>query len=130
MSVANYKRNRYTWQNVYLFACIYTKRKSLGILLDFFVGSNCGLKYNIIPVGPSTKIEIAIAIICNNAERNGKRKSRVAFIDFRGIKVYSKLKCANKLVPIGESILSRNWINRLSYKGLKTSPAIEMVSYL
>ena len=79
-------------------------------------GTNHGLEYNTAPVGASTKIEKAMAFICNNAKRNGKRKSRVVSIDFRGIKVYSKLQCANKLVPIGESILSQNWINRCSYR--------------
>ena len=54
-------------------------------------GTNCGLEYNTAPVGPSTKIEKAMAIMCNNAERNGKRKSRIAFIDIRETKVYSKL---------------------------------------
>ena len=43
--------------------------------------------------------------------------------------MYSKLQCANKLVPIGESILSQNWINRLSYKSLKISPTKWLVTY-
>ena len=71
-------------------------------------GTNRGLKYNTAPAGPSTTIEKAMEIMCNNAKHNGKRKSRVASIDFKGTKVYSKLQCANKLVPIGESILSQN----------------------
>ena len=86
-------------------------------------GTNCRLKYNTAPVDLSTKIEKAIAIICNNAERSRKRKSRVASINFRGTKVYLKLQCGNNLVAMGESILSQKWINRLSDKSLKTSPS-------
>ena len=92
-------------------------------------GTNRGLKYNTAPVGPSTKIEKAFTIICNNAERNGKRKSRVTSIDFRGTKVYSKLQCTNNLVPIGECILSQNWINVFLYKSLKISPLKWLVTY-
>ena len=77
-------------------------------------GTNCGLKYSTARVGPSTNIEKAMAILYNNTERNGKRKSRIASINLIGTKVYSKLQCANKLVPIGEYILSQNWINRFS----------------
>ena len=92
-------------------------------------GTNRGLKHDTALVDPSTEIEKTIATICNNAEHNGKRKSRVASIDFRGTKVYSKLQCANKLIPIGECILSQNWINRLSQKSLKISPSKWLVTY-
>ena len=66
-----------------------------------------------------------MAIMCNNAKHNGKRKSRVASINFKGTKAYSKLKCANKFVPIGEYNLSQNWINRF----LKISPSKQLVTY-
>ena len=79
-------------------------------------GTNRGLKYNAARDGPSTKIEKVMAIMCNNAERNGKRISRVSSINFRGTRIYSKLQCAYKLVLIGEYILSQNWINKFSYK--------------
>ena len=70
-----------------------------------------------------------MAIMCNNAKRNGKRTSRVDSIDFRGTKVYSKLKCGNKLVPVGECILSQNWINGFSYKSLKILPSKWLLTY-
>ena len=41
---------------------------------SIYQGTNCELKFNTAPVGPSTKIENSMAIICNNAKRNGKRK--------------------------------------------------------
>ena len=93
-------------------------------------GTNHGLKYNIAPVDPSTKIEKTMTIICNNAKRNGNRKSRVASIDLRGTKINSKLQCANKYVPIGDSILSQDWINKFSYKSSYENIAIKVVSYL
>ena len=71
-------------------------------------GTNLRLKCNTIPVGPNTKIKKIMAIMCNNAKRNGKRKSRVASINFRGTKAYSKVKCGIKLVLIGEGILYHN----------------------
>ena len=38
-------------------------------------GTNSGLKYNSTPVGSSTNIEKALAIICNNSERTGTEKN-------------------------------------------------------
>ena len=70
-----------------------------------------------------------MAIMCNNTKHNRRRKSRVASVDLRGTKVYSKLKCGNKLVPIGEDILGHNWTKRFSYKSLKTSPSKWLVTY-
>ena len=58
-----------------------------------------------------------------------EKKNRVASINFRETKVYSNLQRANKLVPIGESILSQNWINRFLYKSLKISPSKWLVTY-
>ena len=86
-------------------------------------------EYNTAPVDPSTEIEKAMAIMCNITERNKKRKSRVSSIDFRGTKVYSKLKCANKLVPIGKYILSQNWIKKFSYKIFNILPSKWLVTY-
>ena len=43
--------------------------------------------------------------------------------------MYSKLQCVNKVVPIGKSILSQNWINRFSYKSLKILPPNWSVTY-
>ena len=64
-----------------------------------------------------------MAIMCNNAKLNGKRKGTVASINFLRTKVYSKPKCRNKLVPTGGFILHHNWIKRFSYKSLKISPS-------
>ena len=64
--------------------------------------------------------------MCKN---NGKRKSRVASIDCRGTKVYSKLKSGNQLVPIGEDILYHNWIKIFSYKKSKISPSKCLITY-
>ena len=62
------------------------------------------MKYNIVPVGLITKIEISLVITCNNAERS--EKSKFVSIVFREMKVYSKLKCGDKLIPVGENLLS------------------------
>ena len=58
--------------------------------------------------------------MCNNSERNEK-KEKIAPIDFRGAKVYSKLKCSDKLVQIVDNILFQNWTIRLCYKSIKVS---------
>ena len=60
-------------------------------------GTNRGLKYNSAPVGQSTNIEKASAIMCNNSERTRTKKKRIASKDFWGSKVYSKLKYSNKI---------------------------------
>ena len=39
-------------------------------------GTNRGLKYNSAPVGPSTNIEKAWAIMCINSERTGTKKKK------------------------------------------------------
>ena len=44
-------------------------------------GTNRGLKYNSAPVGPSTNIEKALAIMCNNAERSVTKKKKIASKD-------------------------------------------------
>ena len=46
--------------------------------------------------------------MCNNTKRNRKRKSRVASIDFRGTKAYSKLQCDHDI--------SVRWWNRYYQK--------------
>ena len=45
-------------------------------------GTNRGLKYNSAPVGPSTNIEKALAIMCTNSERTGTKKKKIASKDF------------------------------------------------
>ena len=49
-------------------------------------GINRALKYNSAPVGQSINIEKSLAIMCNNAERTVKQKSKVASLDFRETK--------------------------------------------
>ena len=80
---------------------------------------NHALKYYSAPVGPSTNIEKSLAIMCNNAERTEKI-SKVAYLDFCGTKIYSKLICANNFVPMDEAIMLDNWCRKNS-KRLKTS---------
>ena len=92
-------------------------------------GTNRGLKYNSAPVGPSTNIEKALAIMCNNAERSVTKKKKIASKDFRGSKMYSQLKCSNKIVPIADSILFQNWKKRLCYKSIKISSMKWLVTY-
>ena len=71
-------------------------------------GTNRGLKYNSASLGPSTNSERALASMCNKIEISGTKKKKIASKDFRGSKVYSKLKCSNKLEPIADSILFQN----------------------
>ena len=87
------------------------------------------LKYNFLPVGLSTNIEKALAIMCNNLEWTGTKKKKIASKDFCISKVYSKLKCSNKVVPITDSILFQNWTKRLSYKSIKATSANWLVIY-
>ena len=44
-------------------------------------GTNRGLEYNSTPVGPSTNIEKALDIMCNNSERNVKKLHPKIFAD-------------------------------------------------
>ena len=81
-------------------------------------GTNRALKYNSAPVGPSTNIEKSLAIICNDSERTVKKR-KVASLDFGGTKIFSKLKCANKVLPMAEAITLENWYNKDSYESLK-----------
>ena len=53
----------------------------------------------------------------------------MASLDFRGTKIYSKLTCANKVVPLAESIMIDNWCRKDSYKSLKTSSLTWLVTY-
>ena len=70
-------------------------------------------------MGPSTNIEkLWLLCVSIQKEMEPKRK-KIVSIDFLGSKVYSKLKCSNKLVPIADSILLQNWDKRLSYKSIK-----------
>ena len=92
-------------------------------------GKNCALKYNSAHVGPRTNLEESLTIMCNNAERNVKKKGIVASLDFRGTKIHSKLTCVNKVVPMAEAIMLDNWCRKDSYKSLKTSSSIWLVTY-
>ena len=80
-------------------------------------------------MGPSTNIEKALAILCGNSERAGTKKKKILSKDFRGSKVYSKLKCSNKLVPIADSILFQNWTKRLFHKIIKVTSIKWLVTY-
>ena len=91
--------------------------------------TNRGLKYNSAPIGQSTNIAKALAIMCNNLERTETKKKTIASKDFRGSKVYSKLKCSNKLVPIADSILFQNWAKRICYKSIKVTLMNWLVTY-
>ena len=62
-----------------------------------------------------------MAIMCNNVKHNRKRKIRATSIDFRGTKVYSKLKCGNQLIPISEGIIFMQLFENIT---------IKVVSYL
>ena len=85
--------------------------------------TNHKLKFNTAPNCQSTKIKKAMAIMCKSAKHNRKRKSRVTSINFRGTKVYSKLKSGNQFKTIGEGILYHSWIKKFPYKKLKISPS-------
>ena len=50
-----------------------------------------------------------------------KETSKVASLDFCGTKIYSKLTCGNKVVPIAEAIMLDNWCREDLYESLKTS---------
>ena len=45
--------------------------------------------------------------MCNNDERSGN-KIKVSSIDLRGMKIHSKLKCGDKLIPVAENIRFHN----------------------
>ena len=67
--------------------------------------------------------------MCNNAVRTVKKKSKYTSLDFCGIKMYLKLACANKVVPITEVIMFDNWSSRDLNKSLKTSLSMWLVTY-
>ena len=70
--------------------------------------TNRALKHNSAPVGPSNKIEKSLVIMCNNAERIVKKKSKATSLAFCETKIYSKLIYVNKVVPIAEAIMLDN----------------------
>ena len=72
-------------------------------------------------IGPGIKIEISLAILSNNAEHSGKTKSNVASLNFCDTKVYSKLNCANKVVPIAATIIIDNLTRIRLCKSLRIS---------
>ena len=57
--------------------------------------------------------------MCNNAVRTVKKKNKLDSLDFCGAKKYSKLACANQIVPIAEANILDNWSRRDQYKSLK-----------
>ena len=71
----------------------------------------------------------SLAIMCNNAEQTVKKKSKVASLDFCRTKIYSKFKCANKVMPIAEGIMHDNWTKRYSYKSLKITSSTWLVTF-
>ena len=58
-----------------------------------------------------------------------KKKSKVASLNFGGTKIYSKLICANKVLPIAEAIMLDNWRRGDSYKSLKIYSSTRLVTY-
>ena len=87
--------------------CFYLKcnLRHYGYTNSIHEGTNIALKYNSAPIGPSTKIEKSLVIMCNNTEHTVKKKSKIAALDFCGTKIYPKLNCANKVVSVAEAIM-------------------------
>jgi len=70
-------------------------------------GTNNALHHSAAPIGPTMNIENTMCVMNSNAERSAVKKGIYNLVQFRAIKLYSEMKCAQSLNKFGyECLLS------------------------
>ena len=68
-------------------------------------GTNCGIKYNAVPVTPGTHLDHSLIIMSKNGVRNAKRKKTKTSSDILSVRPNEKEECSNELVETASCFL-------------------------
>jgi len=92
-------------------------------------GTNNAMKNCSSPVKPSHNLEKSMTILSKQGERSVAKKKRLYNNSNDRHKVFSSLKCTDKLTPIAAEILERAWMGRVHIKVIRVAPHLFLAIY-